>query len=96
MKTKTKGRNAAAISAHFRQAGAMADRREQRGGARNIQRELLQEAIEHAEDQRELDLREEDSWDLLDDEDVNNRTYFCKDSSPPVVKFSQKPSRRNR
>lgn len=34
-------RNEAAIAAHFRKAGPMKDRREQRGGARNLKRDYL-------------------------------------------------------
>lgn len=34
-------RNECAIAAHFRKAGPMKDRREERGGARNLKREYL-------------------------------------------------------
>lgn len=53
-KTQDKGkfpRNWRAVDAHFRKAGAMRDRREPRGGARNDTRDLL---AEHPELEAEI------------------------------------------
>lgn len=44
-----------AVSAHFRQAGSMRDRRAPRGGARNEARELIDEGLEALAEEQGFD-----------------------------------------
>ena len=51
LRLKKMPRNWRAVDAHFRKAGAMKDRREPRGGARNESRELVTEYRKVREDE---------------------------------------------